>query len=77
MEGSKGGEVGETWHTAKMSVRKRYEEYCTSRIRAKLVVVGSYSLFENIWARHKEILQLGAKNHAKCDDCGGFEVELD
>eukprot|EP00965_Chrysotila_dentata_P143428 4739073-Pleurochrysis_carterae.AAC.1 len=76
MEGSKGREVG-VWHTSKMSVRKRYEDYRATMIRAKLPAMGSLSLFEKVWRGHKEIRQLGAKNHAKCDLCGALEVELE
>eukprot|EP00965_Chrysotila_dentata_P219560 6191214-Pleurochrysis_carterae.AAC.1 len=77
MEGSKGRERSDTWHTAKMPTKKRWEEYRDSLIRAKLPVIGSQSLFEKIWRKHTEIRQIGAKKHAKCDTCGGFEVELD
>eukprot|EP00965_Chrysotila_dentata_P069544 2297322-Pleurochrysis_carterae.AAC.3 len=52
-----------------MPVGKRYQQYCDKRIRAKLPVVGSRSLFEK--------RELGAENHAKCELCGGFEVEID
>eukprot|EP00965_Chrysotila_dentata_P100746 3328398-Pleurochrysis_carterae.AAC.1 len=73
MEGSKGADKCDEWHTAKMPVRKRYQEYYEARVRAKLPVVGSLSLFEMVWAKHTEIKELGARNHAKCDICGGLE----
>eukprot|EP00965_Chrysotila_dentata_P226100 6195197-Pleurochrysis_carterae.AAC.1 len=75
MEGSKGRE-SDKWHTSYMPVKKRYEQYRASLIRAKLPVIGSLSTFEKVWRRHTEIKQLSAKNHAKCDLCGQLEVEL-
>eukprot|EP00965_Chrysotila_dentata_P182699 6032471-Pleurochrysis_carterae.AAC.1 len=46
MEGSKGSGTSDVWHTARMPVGKRYQQYCDERICAKLPVVGSRSLFE-------------------------------
>ena len=77
MEGAKGSEMTGVWHTLKMPVRKRWEQYRDSRIRSKLPVIGSQSLFEKIWRKHAEIREYGAKNHAKCDTCGALEVEMD
>lgn len=77
MEGAKGRETAGVWHTMKMPVKKRWEKYRDSRIRAKLPVVGSQSLFEKVWRKHTEIREYGAKNHAKCDVCGALEVEMD
>eukprot|EP00965_Chrysotila_dentata_P081982 2705518-Pleurochrysis_carterae.AAC.1 len=60
-----------------MPIRKRWEQYRDSRIRSKLPVIGSQSLFEKVWRKHAEIRQYEAKNHAKCDTCGALEVEID
>eukprot|EP00965_Chrysotila_dentata_P193030 6175500-Pleurochrysis_carterae.AAC.7 len=77
MEGAKENKRSNTWSTAKMPTKKRWEEYRDILIRAKQPVVGSQSLFEKIWRKHTEIRQVGAKKHAKCDICGSFEVEMD
>eukprot|EP00965_Chrysotila_dentata_P181886 6005023-Pleurochrysis_carterae.AAC.1 len=77
MEGLKGKEKTDVWYTAKLPVRKRWHEYRDSCIRAKRPVIGSQSAFEKLWRKHKEIRQISAKKHAKCDTCGKLQVQMD
>ena len=50
MEGPKGGsKPKDKWHVPKKPMSQRWEDYRQHRLRAKLPVVGSSSLFEKIW----------------------------
>lgn len=68
MEGPKGGsQVADMWRTGSMPLAKRWDEYKQTCNRLKQPVVGSQSLFAKVWAEHKEIKEITAKGHAKCD----------
>lgn len=70
MEGPKGGyEVHDKWHTGKVPISRRWEQYKKSRFQKKLPVIGSESLFTKLWSQHGEIREHAAKGHAKCDRC--------
>ena len=76
MEGPKGGSAPkDKWHLPKKPASKRWEDYRQCRLRAKLPIIGSQSLFEKIWRRHDEIDEYGAKGHPNCDRCGELQVD--
>eukprot|EP00965_Chrysotila_dentata_P234927 6200443-Pleurochrysis_carterae.AAC.1 len=70
MEGDKGGATSGHWHTGKRCCKLRWEDYCKTRARKSLPVVGSFSLFYILWKEHSEITEYSAKAHPKCDLCG-------
>ena len=71
MEGPKGGsEPKDKWRLPKKPLAKRWEDYMNHRKGARLPVIGSQSLFEQLWREHDEIVEFGAKGHPKCDTCG-------
>lgn len=68
LEGPKGGsDPRDKWHVDKMTVPKRWEQYKDHRMKRGLPVLGSFKLFAKIWSEHREIVQVAAKGHAKCD----------
>ena len=71
MEGPKGGSaVTDMWRTSKVTVPDRWTRHKADRVRNALPVIGSLALFTKIWKAHDEIIEIGAKGHPKCDDCG-------
>ena len=77
MEGAKGRDAPYNWSTGKRTVPKRWADYRKFRIRKKLPVIGSLSLFAKLWKKHDEIHEFGAKGHPKCDECGKIEARRD
>jgi hypothetical protein len=76
MEGPKGGSAPkDKWSLPKKTGPQRWEDYRRRRQMLSLPVIGSQSLFEKIWRAHDEIIEYGAKGHAKCDRCGELQVE--
>ena len=76
MEGPKGGsQPKDKYYLPKAAVKARWDTYVEHRRKAGLSVIGSLSLFAKLWRAHTEIVEFGAKGHAKCDTCGEIEVE--
>lgn len=68
LEGPKGGSnPKDKWTTGKVTVPKRWEKYREHRMKLGLPVIGSLSLFTKLWKEHREIVEITATGHAKCD----------
>jgi hypothetical protein len=76
LEGPKGGSrPKDKWSLPKQTLPQRWEDYKRKRKLNSQPIIGSQSLFEKLWRKHDEITEVGAKGHAKCDECGTLQVD--
>ena len=76
-EGSKGASHGSgKLFTGKRALNQRWQMFRNDRAKAKLPMVGTLRLFTECWKAQRDLVELTATGHSKCDECVKIQVSL-